>query len=212
MNTDEAREPSQNDEVRIIYRQLVSARQQHRRSVGGEFEANAHEQFHDAVFDMYDELRARLKRREITSELWEEAELWPDEPIYHEVAMCPACGGHEPLETLDEVPAEIGKPCPLCDEADIEVTMFPKIDDNGQVEYKMVEGLKNLDKYRNRIEEEVVSYTDALGTHEETKTKQLLLDPYQLEIAADLLAEAMEVLGLYADATMKGDFETDEIR
>mgnify|MGYP006280374913 CR=1 FL=1 len=212
MNPEEAREPTRNDDVSVAYRELVHARKQYRQSIGTRFESMGHDQYHEAIFNLFDELSPRLKRRDIASELWEDAELWPGEPIYHEVAMCPACGGHHPVDGLDEVNVVIGEPCPTCGDAEVVTSTFPKIDEDGQVEYRMVEGLSSLSQYRNRFEERTVSYEDALGTHEETRTEKLLLDPYQLEIAADVLSEAMEVLGLFPDATMKGDFQSDEVK
>lgn len=209
-STEEARDPTSNDEVRQAYQQMVQARKAYRRAAGTEFEDNAHQSFHDAVFDLYDELRARLKRRDVTQDLWEEEELWPTEPVYITVALCPACTAYSSLD--DESDYSPGDTCPNCGGGVLERENIPKTDDEGQVVYHHVEGLSSLDQFRNRVEEYTIEYSDALGTHEETRTQHKLLDPQRLEAVADLLAESMEVLGLFPDAEMSNDFELDEVR
>lgn len=209
-STEEARDPTQNDEVRQAYQQMVQARKAYRRASGTQFEDNAHDSFHDTVFDLYDELRARLKRREVTQELWEEEELWPTEPVYVTVALCPACTAYDSLD--DESAYSPGDMCPNCGDAVLERETVPKTDDEGQVVYHHVEGLSSLDQFRNRVEEYTVEYSDALGTHEEVRTQQQLLAAQRLEAVADLLAESMEVLGLFPDAELSNDFDLDEVR
>lgn len=209
-STDEARDPTSNDEVRQAYREMVQSRKAYRRAAGTQFEDAAHESFHDAVFDLYDELRARLKRRDVTQELWEEEELWPTEPVYVTVALCPGCTAYAPLD--EENDYSPGDTCPNCGGGVLERQSVPETDDEGQLVYDYVEGLNSLDQFRNRVEEYTVEYSDALGTHEEVRTQQQLLAPQRLEAVADLLAESMEVLGLFPDAEMSSDFELDEVR
>jgi len=212
MSTEEARDPTSNDEVRQAYRQLVHARQQYRRAAATEFEDTAHERFHDAAFDLYDELRARLKRRDVTDELWNEAKLWPVEPIYHDAAFCHNCGLYVSVDELEDADVDVGDLCPNCSSQVLEVETLQETDDEGQVVWSHVEGLKHLDQFRNRVSERTVEYSDGLGSYEKTVREQQLLAPQRLEAVADRLGEAMEVLGLFPDATSSQSFDTDEIR
>lgn len=219
-STEEARDPTSNDEVRQAYQQMVQSRKAYRRASGTHFEDNAHESFHDAVFDLYDELRARLKRRDVTQDLWEEEKLWPTEPVYQPVAICEECGSYLPADELKESQLDVGDYCPNCarDNPDragrprLKGEQIPKTDDEGQIVYNYVEGLRSLDQIRNRVEEYTVEYSDALGTHEEVRTQRQLIAPQRLEAVADLLAESMEILGLFPDAELSNDFELDEVR
>ncbi|WP_049984105.1 hypothetical protein [Halorubrum sp. BV1] len=203
------REQSNANEIRERYREMIEARAVFQRQQGDHFEGAAHEAYHDAVFNLYAELRGRLKHRDEANELWEEVELWPTETVFVDVAICPACTAYEDLD--EDANYGPGDRCPNCGEADLELRERPEIGDDGQAVQKWETGLKNLGKYRNRMRQYTKEYSDALGTHEETVTERELLDPFQLEVVADLFGEAMELLALYPDAQSQGDFEKYDI-
>ena len=211
MSRADAGAASQAEEIRQRYREMQAARAAFQRAQGSSFEREVQKEYHDAIFNLYAELRPRLKHREVAQEIWAEVELWPVSERLIDAIACPDCKAYEPAEK-DELAFQSGDECPSCGRTTLEPRQVPKLDDNGEVMYEWEQGLKNLDKYRNRITKEKIEYSDALGDHEEIKTQRQLLDPAKLEVAADLFGEAMEILGLYRDASTDDSIDTDEIR
>jgi len=195
-----------------VYQNTIEARREYQQAVGGPMEQWALQNLHDAVLDYYEVLRPALSSMNATEELWEEAELWPTEPIMIELAYCPACQGHHPVEQLDDVPIEIGEPCPACGEADVDTTKVPETDEEGVVVYEWVRGLKSIDELRNQREVVEHTYQDALGEHTSTEVTTSLLAPEQLTAIARRLDEAMRELKLLAttdDKLPKGQINND---
>lgn len=209
MSANEVQEPTSADEVRQRYREMVEARALFQRHQGGSFEGPHHENFHDAVFNLYAEMRGRLKHRDVAQDLWEDVELWPIQPVFEEFLVCQECLLYAPREEVEEEP---GDTCPNCADGSLTRETRQKTDEDGEVVREWETGLKNLNRYRNRMRERTKEYSDALGTHQEVVRERQLLEPWQLEDVADLLAEAMEVLGLYPDAEASSGIQTDEIR
>lgn len=181
------------------YREALQARRNYQQAAGGPFEGNAHEQLHDAVAAYYEVLRPLVSSSNSTEYLWTEEELWPTEPVYVEVGLCPACGANEAVDQLDGVGVELGAACPNCGNAVVEKAQIPKTDEDGQVVYDHVEGLEAVDGVWNQQVERTVEYSDALGTHTETRVETQLLDPAHLQAIARALDEALERLALHAD-------------
>lgn len=182
------------------YREALQARRNYQTAAGGPFEANAHESLHDAVAAYYEVLRPLISASNSTEHLWTDEELWPTQPRYVEVALCPACGANVGVDELDDVPSvNLGDLCPNCENAVVETAQIPETDEDGQVVYDHVEGLKSVDGAWNQKVEHTVEYSDALGTHTETRVETQLLDPAHLQAIARALDEALERLALHAD-------------
>lgn len=185
--------------IHATYREALQARRNYQQAAGGPFEANAHEQLHDAVASYYEVLRPLVSSANATEHLWTEYELWPTQPVYVEVALCPACGANLPIDDVEETNVELGELCPNCENAVVETAQLPKTDDDGQVVYDHVEGLEAVDGVWNQQREFTVDYSDALGTHTETRVETQLLDPAHLQAIARALDEALERLALHAE-------------
>lgn len=181
------------------YREALQARRNYQTAAGGPFEANAHEQLHDAVAAYYEVLRPLVSASNSTEHLWTDEKLWPTQPVYVEVGLCLACGANEAVDQLDDVGVELGEPCPNCENAVVEKAQIPETDDDGQVIYDHVEGLQAVDGAWSQTDEHSVEYSDALGTHTETRVETQLLDPAHLQAIARALDEALERLALHAD-------------
>ena len=185
--------------IHAAYREALQARRDYQQAAGGPFEATAHEQLHDAVSAYYEVLRPLVSSSNSTTELWEEKALWPTQPIYVEIGLCPACGSSEPVDALADLELDLGDPCPNCGNAVVERAQVPKTDEAGQVVYQHVEGLESVTDVWNQRVERTVEYSDALGTHTETRTETQLLDPAHLLAVARALDEGLEKLALHAE-------------
>lgn len=185
--------------IHAAYQQALDARHQYQKAAGTPFESDAHEALHDAVAAYYEVLRPLVSSSNATEQLWEQEELWPTQPIIIDVAACPACGATEPLENIDGDDVQINELCPNCGNAVVEKDRRPKTDEQGQVEYHHVEGLKSVDDAWNQQVEREVEYTDALGTHTETRVETQLLPPEHLQAIARALDEALDKLDLHAE-------------
>lgn len=183
--------------IHEAYRDALAARRQFRQSVGGPLAGDAHERLQEAVAAYYDVLRPLVESSNATEALWETEQLWPIEPRYHEVAICPTCQVYEPLTDTEELP--LGERCPNCGQDQIERQQVPETDDNGQVVYRYVEGLKSVENIWNQRVEREVEYGDALGSHTETVVETRLVPPEQLHAIAEALDRAMERLSLHAE-------------
>lgn len=185
--------------IHAAYREALEARRNYQQAAGSPFEQQAHEQLHDAVAAYYEILRPLVSRSNSTEAVWEDEDLWPTQPVYIDIAACHACGASEPVDDLDDTDVDIGELCPNCENAVIERTEVPKTDDDGQVVWDHLEGLKSVDGVWNQRVERTVEYQDALGSHTETRVETQLLDPSRLQTIARKLDEALERLALHAD-------------
>lgn len=210
-------EPSSSIPTRTIheaYRDALQARAQYQQAAGGQFEQPAHERLQDAVANYYEVLRPLLSSMNATEDLWEETELWPTEPIYHQVAICPGCGVYAPIDGLDEVDLDlaVNELCPSCGNAVVEKDQIPKTDETGQIQYRYVEGLESVDDIWSQQVEREVQYSSALGTQTEPVTETRLVPPEHLKIIARKLDEALKQLKLHAkadDRLPKGSVTSD---
>ena len=185
--------------IHATYREALEARQHYQAAAGGPFEQNAHEQLHDAVAAYYEVLRPLVSNSNATEDLWKNEELWPTQPVYVDVGLCPACGANEPADELDDAGISLGDMCPNCENAVVERAQIPKTDKDGQVVYHHVEGLEAVEGVWNQRVEREVEYRDALGSHTETVVETQLLDPAHLQAIARKLDEALERLSLHAE-------------
>jgi len=178
-------------EIRNQYEATLVARQEYRRYVGSRFERTAHEQLHEAVFNLYEVLRPLIKDANATEAIWEEKELWPVGREVVEASVCPAC------EYIGERrSAENGKTCPRCGQSKMALDEVPAVDDHGQPVYKWKCGLSTLDGLRNQTHVVEESYNNSLGSYEGERVERDLLEPDHLIRVADLLDEAMQKLDL----------------
>jgi len=184
--------------IHEAYRDALAARRQYRQSVGGPLEADAHQRLQEAVAAYYDVLRPLVESSNATEDLWETEELWPIEPEYQFVAICPTCQVYEPIEG-NEAELPIGERCPSCGEDRIDRKRVPATDDDGEVQYRYVEGLKSVENIWDQRVEREVEYTDALGSHTEAVVETRLVPPEQLHAIAEALDRAMQRLSLHAD-------------
>lgn len=198
--------------IHQAYRDTLQARSYYQRNVGTQMESWALENLHDAVMDYFEVMRPLVSSMNATERYWEEEQLWPSEPVMHEVAYCAACGGHCPVGQLNDAPIEIGKPCPTCEQAPVKATTAPKTDEDGHVVYHWVEGLQSIDELRNQRDEQEHTYQDALGTHTTTTVTNTLLAPEHLTAIARTLDEALKELKLHAktdDKLPKGQINNE---
>jgi hypothetical protein len=204
--------------IHEAYREALQARRNYQQATGGPFEHDAHQALQDAVASYYEVLRPLLSSSNGTEELWNETELWPTEPVYQEVAICPECGLYVPADEMDEVGVEVGDYCPNCvrDNPEragrprLEPNQIPKTNGSGEVVYRYVEGLKSVDGIFDQRVERTVEYSDALGTHQETRVETQLVQPEHLKTIARKLDEALKALNLHAkvdDKLPKGTLE-----
>jgi len=197
--------------IHDAYREALQARRNYQQATGGPFEHDAHQALQDAVASYYEVLRPLLSSSNATEDLWENANLWPTEPVYINVAICPECGLYIPAEEMQEANVEIGDHCPngsrdhpnQAGRPRLEAEQIPKTNDQGEVVYHYVEGLESVDGIFDQRIEETVEYSDALGTHEETRVETQLVQPEHLKTIARKLDEALRALNLHAKADDK---------
>lgn len=206
--------------IHEAYREALQARRDYQQSTGGPFEQQAHENLQDAVASYYEVLRPLLSSSNATDELWNDEKLWPTEPVYQEVAICPECGLYVPADELDEADVAVGDYCPTCtgDSPEragrprLEPEQIPATNGQGEVVYHYVEGLESVDDIWDQRVERQVEYSDALGTHQETRVETRLVAPEHLKTIARKLDEALKALNLHAKAEDKlptGGLNTD---
>lgn len=206
--------------IHDAYRQALQARRDYQQSTGGPFEQQAHEALQDAVASYFEVLRPLLSSSNATDQLWNDEKLWPTEPVYQAVAICPECGSYLPADELEASQLDVGDYCPSCsrDNPDragrprLEPEQIPKTNEDGEVVYQYVEGLESVDGIFDQRTERTVEYSDALGNHTETIVETQLVAPEHLKTIARKLDEALKALNLHAKAEDKlptGGMEVD---
>jgi len=206
--------------IHDAYRGALQARRNYQQSTGGPFEQQAHEALQDAVASYFEVLRPLLSSSNATESLWNDEKLWPTEPVYQPVAICPECGSYLPADELEESQLDVGDYCPNCarDNPDragrprLKGEQIPQTNAEGEVVYHYVEGLEAVDGIFDRRTERTVEYSDALGSHQETIVETELVAPEHLKTIARKLDEALKALNLHAKADDKlptGGMEVD---
>lgn len=185
--------------IHQAYREALQARREYQQATGGPMEHAAHQQLHDAIAHYYEVLRPVLAGSNAAEDLWENEKLWPTEPVYRPVAVCPACGGHAYLDDEgDEDEHNVGELCPNCGKAVVETDRVPKVDESGQTVFRYATGLKSVGNIWDQRTEREIEYSDALGTHTETRVETQLVPPEHLKTIARKLDEALKQLDLHA--------------
>lgn len=199
--------------TRMIHQKMIAwheAREDYQQSIGGHFEQVAHENLHEKVSSYYEALRPLISSSNATKDLWNDEKLWRTQPVYVKIGVCPACGANESVKQLNESGLRLGDDCPNCGKAKIEPSQAPATNEDGEVVYHHVEGLKSVDEaWEQRVEREV-SYNDALGTHHETRTETQLLAPEYLKAIGRKLDEGLKKLNMHGkseDKLPKGHLE-----
>jgi|GEM_PF-2125084 len=185
--------------IHEAYRDALTARREYRQAVGGPLESDAHHRLQEAVASYYDVLRPLMESANSTEKLWEEAELWPTEPKYQSVNICPGCNSYVPVESAHTDAFPLGGRCPECGDEQIGRDQIPKLDDEGRVEYHHVEGLQSVEGIFDQQVEREVEYSDALGTNSETVVETRLVPSEHLQLIAEKLDKVMERLSLHAE-------------
>jgi hypothetical protein len=197
--------------IHEAYRECLQARRNYQQAAGGPFETDAHEALQDAVASYFEVLRPLLSSSNGTDELWTKVKLWPTEPVHQPVVICPECGLYVPANEMDEAGVEPGDYCPNCARDNpnragrprLETEQIPKTNDDGEVVYRYVEGLKSVDGIFDQRVERTVEYSDALGGHQDTRVETQLVQPEHLKTIARKLDEALKALNLHAKADDK---------
>ncbi|MFW5905406.1 MAG: hypothetical protein ACOCUO_01000 [archaeon] len=190
--------------IHDAYLEALQARLDYQQSIGGPFEQQAHEALQDAVAGYFEVLRPHLTSSNATDALWNEEKLWPTEPVYQTVAICIECGKYISADDLGESQLNIGDYCPSCSRDNpnragrprLEADQIPKTNEEGDVVYRYVRGLKSIDGIFDRSVERSVEYSDALGTHQKTIEETQLVPPTHLKTIAWKLDEALKELNL----------------
>lgn len=197
--------------IHEAYREALQARRDYQQATGGPFEQQAHEALQDAVASYFEVLRPLVSSSNGTETLWEDEELWPTEPVYQKVAICPECGLYVPAGELEEAGVAFGDFCPNCarehpqgsSRPHLEQTEIPQTNDAGEAVYHYVEGLESVDDIFDQRVERQIEYSDALGAHQETRVETRLIAPEHLKTIARKLDEALKKLNLHAKADDK---------
>jgi len=201
--------------IHAAYRRSLEARQHYQQAVGGPLEQEAHEQLHDAVGAYYEVLRPLVASSPATEAHWKHRQLWPTRPATVDVGYCPACSTNAPVDELAAADTGIGEPCPACRNAAVERRTVQQTDEEGRLVYEHVEGLATVDGAFDQHVERDIEYTDALGSHTDTRVERQLLPPAHLRTVARTLDDAMECLGLHvevdSDTTAEASGEYSDI-